>query len=59
MTITILLVSMAILATGLAPILAEAALTSSPWFSLALTAAFAALLFIAMSWGDKREPYKV
>jgi hypothetical protein len=38
--------------------MSETVNVGSPWFSLALTMVFAAVLYVAMTWGDKRESYK-
>ena len=54
-----LIVSILILANSAsARVISESVTTNSPWPSLALTALFAAGLYVAMTWGDKRESYK-
>ncbi len=58
--LTILTITISIFASSAsAQSLNEAASTATPWLSLGLTAAFALVLYLAMNWGDKREPYKI
>ena len=58
--LTVLTIAISIFASSAsAQSLSEAAITYAPWLSIALTAAFAIVLYVAMNWGDKREPYKI
>lgn len=57
---TILTITISILASSAsAQSIGEAASADTPWLSLGLTAVFAIILYVAMNWGDKREPYKI
>lgn len=57
--LTILTITISIFASSASAQSLGAATADTPWLSLGLTAAFALVLYIAMNWGDKREPYKI
>lgn len=58
--LTILTITVSTIASSAsAQSLGDGASIDTPWLSLGMTAAFAIVLYIAMNWGDKREPYKI
>jgi hypothetical protein len=58
--LTILTITISIFASSAnAQSITETVNPATPWLSIALTAAFAVLLYALVNWGDKREPYKI